>query len=439
MADPASRRPGPPGVRLAGPLRQYLHGGLNEAATRRVWHGIENRLPRERATRVFSERWAAALALLLIGSSLLGGWRLGWFQASRAPDALVLAQGGSFDSVEGASGKPRGVTLSDGSRIEVNAGARVEALSSTPTELSLVVRRGMARFSVTPGGPRRWNIEARGVRVEVVGTVLSVAAGDRSVAVDVEVGAVVVRSPLLADGVERLVAGQRLELPAVEAGTPVIGQTSAPLGAARPEAPEVAPPEAAPLVPPLEATPPGAAPTADALPSAAAESSAKTRAPTAARPRSDVQKTPAPRQRSGTSSEAHPAAARQLWMRADAARAAGESKLAAQLLEQLLREHPDDPRVSLAAFTLGTVLDAEREPVRAARAYRRSLDLGLPSVLHDTCFARLGAALYASGDVAGVRALAAEYQGAHPHGEQRSALDELARRAAETAAPVGGR
>jgi len=130
-------------------------------------------------------------------------------------------------------------------------------------------------------------------------------------------------------------------------------------------------------------------------------------------------------------------AARRLWAGADAARAAGDAARAAQQLEQLLREHPDDPRASLAAFTLGTVLEGEpRQPARAAHAFRRALELGLPTALLDTCYARLAEALYVAGDKPGVRALAAEYRAAFPRGKQRSALEALERRAA--APPASG-
>jgi transmembrane sensor len=426
MADDAPRRQLARGTPLETPLARHLWHELPEANARRMWQGIEARLrERERAPRPLRELLAVAAALLLVGSSAFASWRLGLWEplgsgAQQAPGArqevaraLVLAEGGTFESVEGSPSAPRSVTLSDGSRVEASAGARVEALASTPTELALVVRRGQARFSVTPGGPRRWSIEARGVRVEVVGTVLSVATRERSVSVAVEVGAVVVRSPLLADGVTRLVAGQSLELPAAEAGPPATTPPSlAPPSRAIPGAPVAASP-VAPAAPRPHTAP---APQRPIPPEPSAR--ATTRARVAASP-----------------PEARHEAARRLWAEADAARAAGDVPRATELLERLLREHPDDPRASLAAYTLGTLLDAE--PGRAARAFRQALDLGLPSVLSDTCHARLAAALYAAGDFAAVRAVAAEYRAARPHGEQRRTLDELdAAAAASLPAPA---
>jgi transmembrane sensor len=398
MAEDPSRRRLGPGTGLATPLARLLRSDPDEATTGRIWRGIEARLPsREPAPRAVFGRLGVAAVLLLLASGALASWRLGlWTPRAladrwREPNALVLAEGGNLESVEGGPTEARSATLSDGSKIEAAPGARVEALASTPTELALVVRRGQVRFSVTPGGPRRWSIEARGVRVEVVGTVLSVAARERSVSIGVEIGAVVVRSPLLADGVTRLVAGQTLELPAE------------PTVAAAPEAPApVAPPPSVEVAAPPVPGPVRAPPRAAEVRSSPRDLEARD---------------------SVTPRDAEHEAARRRWADADAARAAGDVPRAIRLLEQLLREHPDDPRASLAAFTLGTLF--EGEPQRAASAFRQALDLGLPSVLRDTCYARLASALYAAGDRTTLRAVAAEYRSTYPHGEQRRALDEL--------------
>jgi transmembrane sensor len=338
------------GTVLETPLSRALRSAVDEAAVRRIWSGIEQRLPGQRATRPARGAWLALAALVFSAVVYLLASRLGH---DAAPRALLLEDGRAFDSVEGGDVEGRDVEghtvrFSDGSRIEAAAGARVEALASTPSELSLLVRRGKARFFVTPGGPRRWSIDARGVRVEVVGTVLSVEASERVVHVAVEVGVVLVRSPLLPDGVQRVSAGQELSLalPAPQVSSvPREARVEAAADASAVRTPETQPP----------------------------------------RPRKPLPQThepvPAPSPAIESASE--------LWRRADDARASAEPELAITLLEQLVQEQPGDEQAPLAAFTLGTLLAEQGRPERAARAFRRALELGLPSALSDTCLRRI--------------------------------------------------
>jgi transmembrane sensor len=347
MSEMKSSRGGAP------PLARALRSTVDEAAVRRMWSSIERRLPRERAVRGVRRAWLALAAVVVAGIAWVASAQLAP-RHDAEPRALVLEDGRVFDSVEGdiAGGGVVGgnvvrgnvVRFADGSRIEAEPGARVEALAATPSEMALLVRRGRARFFVTPGGPRRWAIDARGVRVEVVGTVLTVEASERAVQVGVEVGAVLVRSPLLPDGVQRLSAGQDLRL-ALEEPVPPPGATAVETD---PEPRTVAQPEA---------------------------QASRGRKPSPRRQK------PAP----ATSIES----SRELWSRADTARASGQSELAIRLLEQLLRDHPDDAQAPLGAFTLGTVLAEQEQPERAARAFRRALELGLPSVLRELCLRRL--------------------------------------------------
>lgn len=324
------------------PLARALRSTVDEAAVRRMWAGIERRLPARRAARSVRAGWLAFAALLVAGVVYLLLVELAPGREPLEARALLLEDGRAFESVEGGVERGGVVRFDDGSRIEAEPGARVEALASTPSELSLLVRRGRARFVVTPGGPRRWSIDARGVRVEVVGTVLTVEASERAVRVAVEVGAVLVRSPLLSDGVQRLAAGESVALALDEPAPPRAAES------------EVAPdPSVEPEPPPARAHKPW--------------SRAQQRVP--ARSAS-----PGPRE---------------LWARADEARAAGQPELAIVLLEQLLREHPGDAQAPLGAFTLGTVLAEQKQPERAAQAFRRALELGLPSVLRELCLRRL--------------------------------------------------
>jgi transmembrane sensor len=417
------------GTALATPLRQHLMTGLDEAASSRMWKSIEGRLWGDERPRVRLAGVAVALACIVLLATSVGllGQRLALWDGARmgdapvsgsaqlpvqqlptqalpgrdvspeqvfpqplqAPAPLVLADGRPFEHLEGEAHAARSLRLSDGSCIEAEPGARVEALSSGPSDFSLVVRRGRVRFSVTPGGPRRWSIEARGTRVEVVGTVLSVTSSDEGVRVAVEVGAVVVRSASIPDGVQRLGAGHSLLLPATQ--------------------------------------------NANASPSLEGRPSTVPAPPERRKRRSthrSLPQQPVPREFASDKRPPPPSAAevRDLWMRADTARRAGDAREASQLLARLVREHPSDPRAPLGAFTLGTLLADELErPADAAVAFRSALELGLPSMLRDTCFLSLASALRDDDDVAGVRAVVARYAAEYPRGDQLRALRELER------------
>lgn len=393
------------GTLLREPLRQHLEHGADEATAQRIWQGIERRLDGEPRALAARSGLAFATALIVIAVSGAIAWP---YAAPRSLDGLAnratelwygprpleRAGGGAFESLDAETPGARRAEFSDGSSIEVDRGARVEALASSPSQFSLVVRRGRARFSVTPGGPRRWSIEARGVAIEVVGTILSVESSPGGVSVGVEVGAVIVRSAAFSDGVKRLSAGESVFV-ATEPETELRGADEA--AAARA----------------TERAAPGDLPDASAsTPSVPAPAS------------------PAPRQRARVPSlaSARAESVRDLWSRADAARRAGAARGAAELLERIAEQHPDDARAPLAAFTLGTLLASDLgQPARAAVAFRRALALGLPEALRDSAYLKLASALRDAGDRAAVRAVASEYAKAHPDGEQRHALDGLAR------------
>jgi transmembrane sensor len=448
---------------LALPLRQHLQSGVDEAAAQRMWQGIERRLDapghlsrpgqrawhtrqrashtRQRARGLLAASAAALLAgTLLVMAALLPAppglvrARFALSEQLRGPRALVLMNGARFASLEGGEHEPRSVSLVDGSRIEAAAGARVEVLTSTASELVLVVRRGRVRFSVTPGGPRRWSIEARGTRVEVVGTILSVESGERAVSVAVEVGAVLVRSAQLANGLQRLGAGQSLELAAAPpegerldpiAGSPVAA-ASGDAVSSRASSEALAPEPDLPIAPrPREPVTPE--PDLPVAPASSERASGDAPAVVGAAANVSPERSSS-RQR--PSRERQVERASELWSQADAARAAGDARTAARVLERLVRRHPSDPRAALAAFTLGAVLaDELQRPEQAALAFRRAIDLGLSALLRDTGYLRLATALSAAQDGPGLRALVVEYVAAYPEGEQRSMLETLARQA----------
>ncbi|AKF11460.1 hypothetical protein DB32_008609 [Sandaracinus amylolyticus] len=262
------------------------------------------------------------------------------------------------------------VRLSDASRIEVDDDARLDVLESSARTVALALREGRARFEVTPGGPRAWRIESGGVTVEVVGTVFTVARSGARVTVSVERGSVLVRGDDVPDHVQRLDAGDSIEVGPAPSAEPV-----------REDAPVVVASETIAVEAP---SPPA------------------------------VERRPTP------SREVDQDPVASLLASADAARRRGDHAGAARLLEQVVREHADDQRAALAAYSLARLrLDRTGEPRAAARDFARALELGLPDQLAEGARAGRAIALARTGDARAAEALAA-YLEAYPDGRYRA-------------------
>jgi len=377
-------------ARLRRPVRELTRLSVDEWTVRRMWEGIQRRSAGRVAPAPARSRWRGTTALALglgvvlvvtlaVGASwLLLGGSTERSQAAHAAVPLLTEDGQRFEALEAAAGaQPAQLAFADGSSIEALPGARVEGLAATGSEFVVLVRQGRARFSVTPGGPRRWLIETKSARVEVVGTVLSVENGADFVEVRVDTGVVLVRSPLLSDGVQRIQAGQSLRL----------------------QTPPAVPPRAA--APHPRELPPDAAPSA------------------AARTKSAEPVERLGRRRPGSS-------AAELWTGADQARQFGDAARAAALLERLLYEHPGDSQAALGAYTLGVLqLEQLARPRAAARSFARALELGLATGLQESCYVRRVEALRQAGDVSELRRVADEYVRRFPAGAQRDAMQRL--------------
>lgn len=349
----------------ASTLGALTEGVVDEARLNANWRAIA---ARRRAPAPSRAPWKLAGALAAAAAVTL----FVLAQRPSAPGALTLADGGAF----GEAGRVEGpvVALSDGSRLQLGADAALEVLESSGQRVALRLAQGHVRFEVTPGGPRRWVIEA-GAQVEVVGTVFSVRRGGARVDVEVERGVVLVRHGDLPDGVARLTAGQSvtvgaqaLAAQALAEPDPVARRSDEPAEHAEDSAPDE----------PVEATPEAHAPRR-AIPR---------------RPSADT-----------------------LWDRADAARADGDPEAAARWLGQLLDAHPRDARASMAAVTLGRLsLRRLDRPGEAADAFARALRLGLPPSLAEDTRAMRVEALARAGHPAEAREAADEYHHRHPEG-----------------------
>jgi transmembrane sensor len=231
----------------------------------------------------------------------------------------------------------------------------------------LFLQSGRALFDVQHGGPRRWSIEAGLATVEVTGTRFTVQRSTTSVVVEVERGVVLVRGERVTDRVQRLGAGERLQ----------IDQEQRPA-----EIPPAAAPEAAP------------APASSRSNRGAGETSWRELARTG-----QFVEAYETLGTGGVAARSKAADVEQLLALADVARFSGHPADAIEPLRRVVAERPGDAQAAIAAMTLGRVhLDSLGDAGSAARDFRDAIALGLPRALLEDAHLRLIEALAKSGD-----------------------------------------
>lgn len=354
------------------PLREALRDPVNDAAVARMWHAIEARQGRARRQRGWILPAMAATVLAGLGA-LYAARPDPALLAGPAPEGpLLTAEKTEFVGLDTVGEGPRAQRFADGSVLEAAGETRIEGLAFTAHEVTLLLERGSVEVSVPPGGPRRWTIEAKLARVEVLGTRFSVTRSEERVEVAVSEGTVLVRSTLLPEGVRRLVAGQAVRIE---------------------DAPQAEPPK------PTSSADPEAEPLGPVVP---------------------------PRPSSAGGRPTSPATVvTELMRRADAARLAGDPALAELLLERVVRGSPRDPRAPLAAFTLGVIRMDRGDLPRALEAFRLSIALGAPATLQEDCYLRSVEAELRSSRPERARATSEEYRRKFPAGRHRRALAAL--------------
>jgi len=366
--------------------RDALRPEADEARVQRVWTEVARR---RRTPRAPIGRWTFAIAACVLAFVAWSTFELAPAERSTAPSAEPAALRLANEAPLPA--RLRGeVRLSDASRVVVEEDARLDVLANDTRALGLALRRGRARFEVTPGGPRSWNVDAGAVSVQVVGTVFEVARSREGVAVSVERGAVLVRGASVPDRVQRLEAGQRLFVPSETPSDPPV-------------------PRAADETNDVDAAD-------DAADAPARETPWRTEL---AQRRYD-------RAFEALGADGHARETRRardvadLWELADVARFSGHPSEAAVPLRRLVTEHPNDPRAALAAYTLGRLeLDALGAPHAAAESFARSEALGLPEALREAAAASHVEALGRAGRRDDARMAAERYVLRHPEGARR--------------------
>lgn len=405
-------------VKLPVPLNDVLMDGEDLAPERaRLWRGVRARIHRPRRARRMPRRAAMLMAAALGAAAAFAlavlTWRppeplAGREHSDGATDngpsagALVVADGRPLGLVDAAQ-SARTVRLADDSEIRLARGARLEQVLSTRSRFELLLARGTADFSVTPGGPRRWSIDAGAARIEVVGTEFRVARHAGGVEVEVSHGVVLVIGEGVPGRVRRLTAGQKLAVVGVGdsgAPPPKAAATSDGAAAALPS------PALAGAVQPDEPMLIPARTRAGSERPAAANVAANRRR--AARPTETLESTESPHERyaqlgpAGLARETMKATSiEQLLELADVARLSGHPQDAVAPLTRALDAFRNSRQAALAAFTLGRVLlDQLNVAGPAAEAFERAIVLGLPKALRADCYRRLAEAYGRAGNEA---------------------------------------
>jgi transmembrane sensor len=384
MGDSERPNQDPPRATLAREIdrvREKVAPAWTNLRAKAVEHALSQRLRvLDRRRRQLQAVAVLAAAIVVLG--LVGRWAWG-------PAAPVVAPRGTI-----ASAAP--LVLADGSTITADPGSDVRWTDMGPELVSVSLRSGRARFDVAHVEGRVFRVEAGPIAVQVIGTVFVVErVNDRQSRVSVERGRVRV---LWADGTHDLGMG--------EAG----------------------------VFPPIESSRAASAPTSSSpspaltVPGAVAEPSAS---PRRAAPSVGPPGTWRDLAQGGAFEEAYVALKREggngavrdevndLLLAADVARLSHHAADAVEPLRKIVRQHSDDPRAPLAAFTQGRVLlESLGLPREAADAFAQARTLAPGGDLAADALAREVEARATAGDTTAARALAEEYVKRYPDGSR---------------------
>jgi len=385
------------------PLKDRLVDPVDEAAIHRIGERIDERLRRPRPRRHLPLALIGATAAAVI---LVAAWRI-----HRDAGPLRFADGRELVALD--AGTTAGdIPLSDGSRIRLSPGARIEPLESSGTTFSAIVTQGHVDFEVRPGGPRHWVIECGLATVEVIGTSFSCDRGPGRLRLVVHHGAVLVRGERVPDRARRLLAGESLEL-AEDARLPTPASADT---LAFPALPEPASASGSLAAEPLADVAKG-----EAVRARGRQAAAVGWRDLARRGRHGEAFSALGTE--GLRRESKHLGVNDLFALSDVARLSGHPADAVVPLERIVTDFANDARAPLAAFALGRLeLDSLGQAQAAATAFRKALALGIPSGLREDVRARLVEAYARSGDADAARRAADAYVDEFPRGRHVQAI-----------------
>ena len=286
--------------------------------------------------------------------------------------------------------------FADGSRSLLDGGAHVEVVKDSAALVRVKQAVGRVRYEVTPRKQRQFVVAARGVEVTVVGTAFEVNVDEHQVRVRVLRGIVRVRQGAR---VVQLVAGEHIAMEAASSSL-AQAQTDSDTDSDTHPTPPPAPSHrdensTADVIAP-------SAPNNGAVATAAAGGGAHSQPSNG---------------RDAAGGNTTVATAQDLLRVADSARSAGNLHQAAQILRQLIDQHPHDRRITLAMFTLGKVERQRGRHLQAAQAFE-----GCGAALRGDALAAAAAEWRAAGNGGRARAAASHYLAQFPDGVHAPAM-----------------
>jgi transmembrane sensor len=348
-------------------VRRHLSPTLSAEDVERLVRGGAERRQRSRTRRTLGVGLvlgavSTAVVLLLLRISTGGNAVQTQIPVASAVAPLLASAATSEPAAHPAT---EILSLRDRSRAMVlDTITQLSIEEDAPERVHLRLDRGRARFEVTRRPERSFSVRAGSVTVSVIGTTFGVEVVADRVGVSVEKGAVEVDWGV---GQKRLLAGESGWFPPlVTSAVPELGQAE-----------------------PLRSAP------ADPQPPASSARSPAT-------------------------------SAQSLLAAVDAARSRGQPAHAVELLREILRDYPDDPRAPLAAFTLGRVLLNELgRPREAAAAFRQVRQKAPASQFAEDALAREVEAWDRASERERARALSAEYLERYPTGRHARRVKAL--------------
>lgn len=186
-------------------------------------------------------RRGAVLGALALAASVLLVMFAAW-RGSSAHAALTFVVG---DGAGGSAGAERGVvgaflaapaghelplSFSDGTRVQIAAGARARVAEVSSRGARVLVESGVVHANVIHRHDTRWLVDAGPFEVKVTGTRFDVGwePGEEAIVVTLHEGSVVVTGCALAEG-QRVSAGQQLRA-SCKSGLSTLGAAGAPSG-----------------------------------------------------------------------------------------------------------------------------------------------------------------------------------------------------------------
>lgn len=387
------------------PLSAYLQPPLPAARLERNRLAVQRRLDKPaRAARAWL--WAgaacAAAAVVLVWGPLRDVTGAG--ETTMVRDWQPVAGAVLESERDGLA-----AALRDGTRLELEPRTELAAASpsaATPgagardlaaPHVELELRRGRASFDVTHAPERQFRVRAGSVSVVVLGTRFSVGRTDGTVNVAVERGKVAVDD---GHAVTYLTPGERWQ--GADRETPALSASFAPAAAS--SVPDL-PAEAATLA----ESSPAAQMEADRVDEANVSAASGGRAaPSTVKPNGSS---------TATVGLEPPNRAKELFDASREARRVGDSRRAAQLLQELVTHHATDPRAGLAAFELGRIrADVLGDLSGAITALEQALRLSPQGSFRQDALARLALAYDRAGRSAACKATRERYLAAYGEG-----------------------